>query len=469
MKKIFPVIIVLITLSLLGIIVLQISWFRDMIALRQEQIKQKAEEATTEVAMELSRNASSAPYMKIPRKSHLSLLPEDYGIGYARPTISQHYSDFEIKEKLQKAFNAKNLEDVHFEFGITSNSNAYNLEIQSENFIKEVNNEVHNRRVMVGIIPETGSDLEGLVPFEHLILIIPDLKTQVWESMIWMIVGALVFTFIIITAFGVTVQALLRQKKLGEIKTDFINNMTHEFKTPLATISLAVDALRNEKVLAQPEKMSYFSGIIKEENKRMNKHVETILQAALMDKQELKLDLKKVHANELIKNALNNYQLQIKDKNGKVEMNLEAQNDEIIADETHFTHLLSNLMDNAIKYSKENLVLKIASANYGKYLQIKIQDNGIGMNKETVKRIFEKFYRAHTGNVHNVKGFGLGMSYVKTVIDVHKGRIKVESTPGKGSCFTVEMPSAEKSFHVAPSAVEQPVADTVTAAENQGI
>lgn len=304
---------------------------------------------------------------------------------------------------------------------------------------------MHNKRVIVPIIPESGSDLEGLVPFEHLILIIPDLKSQVWGSMVWMIIGALVFTTIIITAFGVTVQALLRQKKLSEIKTDFINNMTHEFKTPLATISLAVDAIRNEKVLCQPEKMTYFSGIIKEENKRMNKHVETILQAALLDKQELKLDMKKVHAHEMLKNALNNYQLQIKDKDGKVEINLEAKNDEIIADESHFTNLLSNLIDNAIKYSKENLVLRIATANYGKYLQIKIQDNGIGMSKETVKRVFEKFYRAHTGNIHNVKGFGLGMSYVKTVIDVHKGRIKVDSTLGKGSCFTVEMPLAEQS------------------------
>ncbi len=449
MKRIFPVIIVLITLSLLGIIVLQVSWFRDMTALRQEQIKQKAEKATTEVAIELSRNASAAPYMKIPRKPNLSLLPEDYGIGYIRPTISQHYSDFEIKEKLQKAFNDADLKDIHFEFGITSNSNAYTLEIQSQKFIEEAYDETHSQKIIVPIIPENGGDKEGFIPFENLIIIIPDLKTQAWESMIWMIIGALVFTFIIITAFGVTVQALLRQKKLSEIKTDFINNMTHEFKTPLATISLAVDALRNEKVLSQPEKMSYFSGIIKEENKRMNKHVETILQAALMDKQELKLDMKKVHANELIKNALNNYQLQIKDKEGKVELNFEAQNDEIVADETHFTNLLSNLMDNAIKYSKENLVLKISTVNYGKYLHIKIQDNGIGMNKETVKRVFEKFYRAHTGNIHNVKGFGLGMSYVKAVIDEHKGRIKVESTQGKGSCFTVEMPLAEKSVHAA--------------------
>lgn len=456
MKKIFPVIIVLITLSLLGIIVLQVSWFRDMTALRQEQIKQKAEEATTEVAMELSRHASSAPYMKIPRKSKLSLLPDDYGIAYARPTISQFYSDFEIKEKLQKAFNVKDIKEIHFEYAITSNSNA-NLEMQSPKFIEEANDEVHNRKIIVPVIPQDEGNYEEFIPYENLWVIIPDLKTQAWESMIWMIIGALVFTFIIVTAFGVTVQALLRQKKLSEIKTDFINNMTHEFKTPLATISLAVDALRNEKVLSQPEKMSYFSGIIKEENKRMNKHVETILQAALMDKQELKLDMKKLHANELVQDALNNYQLQIKDKNGKVELKLEAENDEIIADETHFTHLLSNLIDNAIKYSKENLALKISTANYGKYLHIKVQDNGIGMNKETVKRVFEKFYRAHTGNVHNVKGFGLGMSYVKTVIDVHKGRIKVDSVPGKGSCFTVEMPLAEKSVHLSKTTADSEI------------
>ena len=445
MKRIFPVIIVLITLSLLGIIVLQVSWFRDMTELRQGQLAQKAEEAGTGVAIELSKQASSAPFIKNQRRSNLSLFPEDYRIGFGRSLIAQHYSKFEIKEKLQGWFNQKGLKDIHFEFAITSNSNSFNIEMQSENFFKEAFDTLHNKKVLIAIVPEGGSMMEGLNPFEHLILIVPDLKTQVWESMFWPIIFAVVFTLIIITAFGLTVQALLRQKKLSEIKTDFINNMTHEFKTPLATISLAVDALRNEKVLSQPEKMQYFSGIIKEENKRMNKHVETILQAALLDKQELKLDMRVVEVNNLIQNALNNYQLQIKDKEGKVELQLTNGNHEIVADEAHFTNMLSNLIDNAIKYSKEHLVLKISSVKSGHHIQIKVADNGIGMNKETTKRIFEKFYRAHTGNIHNVKGFGLGMSYVKTVIDVHKGRIKVDSTLGKGSCFTVEVPLAGKS------------------------
>jgi two-component system phosphate regulon sensor histidine kinase PhoR len=216
--------------------------------------------------------------------------------------------------------------------------------------------------------------------------------------------------------------------------------MTHEFKTPLATISLAVDALRNEKVAQDREKMNYFSSIIKEENKRMNKHVETILQAALMDRQEVQLSKAPVHVHNLIREVISNYTLQLQEIDGRIELELNADTDLINGDEVHMRNLISNLVDNAVKYSKEKLVLRIASFNSGKNFVIKFEDNGIGMTKETVKRIFEKFYRAHTGNLHNVKGFGLGLSYVKTIVDAHEGRIKVESSPGKGSLFTIEIP-----------------------------
>ncbi len=440
MKRIFPIIVLLITLSLLGIFILQVSWFKNMIILRQEQLASRIEDALTSVTMELSSKASSTPYTKIPRKSNLDLLPDDFTYSLGRPTIAQHFSEFEIREKLQNAFSQKGIKKVEFEFAVYSNTNLYKLELQSPNFLKEADDTIHNKTIIQPIIPETGSQLEGLIPYEHFMLVVPNIKSQVWGSLIWMIVGSVTFTLIIIAAFALTVQTLLRQRKLSQIKTDFINNMTHEFKTPLATISLAVDALRNEKVQNNPEKMSYFSGIIKEENKRMNKHVETILQAALLDKQELKLNMHKVHAQDLLQNALNNHRLQIEDKQGVVETNFLAKHDVILADENHFTNMLSNLVDNGIKYSKDKLLLKISTSNQGKWLCIKIEDNGIGMNKETVKRIFEKFYRAHTGNIHNVKGFGLGMSYVKTVVDVHQGKIKVDSTLGKGSCFTIQVP-----------------------------
>ena len=219
--------------------------------------------------------------------------------------------------------------------------------------------------------------------------------------------------------------------------------MTHEFKTPLATISLAVDALKNEKVINNREKMDYFTGIIKEENKRMNKQVETILQAALLDRQEVQLNLQKLYAHDLITSALNNIHLQVEQVKGRMEVDLDATKDLILADDVHFTNLISNLLDNAVKYSKENLVIKISTLTAGKQLKIKIEDNGIGMNKETVSRIFEKFYRAHTGNLHNVKGFGLGLSYVKTMVDAHHGSIKAESVPGKGTIFFLTFPLAK--------------------------
>ena len=204
-----------------------------------------------------------------------------------------------------------------------------------------------------------------------------------------------------------------------------------------------MDALKNEKVKNDSEKTAYFTGIIKEENKRMNKQVETILQAALLDKQEVQLNRRKLSAHAMINSALNNITLQVEEKKGKLEVELNAANDMLMADEVHFTNLINNLLDNAVKYSKEeNLIIKLSTHSTTKHLQVKIEDNGIGMNKETLHRIFEKFYRAHTGNVHNVKGFGLGLSYVKTMVDAHHGTIKAESILGKGSTFILSFPLA---------------------------
>ena len=175
----------------------------------------------------------------------------------------------------------------------------------------------------------------------------------------------------------------------------------------------------------------------------MNKQVEAILQAAVLDKQEVQLNLKKHAAHDLINIAVNNMKLPIEEKNGILEVKLEAKNDLVMADEVHFINFVNNLLDNAVKYSKENPVIKLHTSNAGNQLRIKIEDNGIGMNKETLQRIFEKFYRAHTGNIHNVKGFGLGLSYVKTMVNAHRGTIKAESTLGKGSSFTISIPLAK--------------------------
>ena len=200
--------------------------------------------------------------------------------------------------------------------------------------------------------------------------------------------------------------------------------------------------MRNEKVLQDRTKMDYFSTIIKEENKRMNRQVETILKASQLEKQEVDLNMKPVHVHEVIKDVVENFALQLEEKQGKAELLLNATNDLVDADEVHLSNLVNNLFDNAMKYSKENVppFVRLTTQSNGKRFIMKIEDNGIGMNWDTLKRIFERFYRAHTGNIHNVKGFGLGLSYVKTMVEAHHGEIKAESTLGKGSTFIVEFP-----------------------------
>lgn len=437
MKKTLPVIVLLISLSLLGLIFLQASWLKNLLEVRKTTLLEKVKAATTMVATELSAAAYNGPVMRLPRK--LTKLPNEFAFAIIKPPgVMDKFTQEEVYAKLLQAFDKVDVRNMHFEFAITNNEGDY--EMQSSGYVNAFFDTAHNLLIHNYILPATGTDLDGIAQAEQLLVIVPDFTKQVWSSLRWIVAGAAIFMLIILAAFYVTLRSLFNQKKLSEIKSDFINNMTHEFKTPLATISLAIDALKTEKVQNDKEKFTYFSNIIKEENKRMNKHVETILQAALMEKQELQLQIIDLPMHQIIKSVVDSYDLQLKEKNGSVEVNLQAVNDMVKGDEVHITNLVSNLIDNAIKYSKENTHIKIDTWLNKKYFVLRVEDNGIGMSKESVKRIFEKFYRAHTGNIHNVKGFGLGMSYVKTVIDAHKGKIKVESTPGKGSIFTVELP-----------------------------
>jgi len=280
----------------------------------------------------------------------------------------------------------------------------------------------------------------GNVAKETLYLYLSEHDNYIISKVFWMIAASIVFTVIIISAFSLTVRTLFSQKKLSEIKTDFINNMTHELKTPLATISLAIDALVNDKVINNPEKIKYYSAMIKEENKRMNKQVEKILQSARLERQEIKLNLQPLNAHDIIRKVADNLSLQIQEKAGTLTLNLAASQFQVNVDEVHFSNIVFNLLDNAIKYSKQGLEINITTLLQGNMLAIKVKDNGIGMTKETQSHIFDKFYRAHTGNLHDVKGFGLGLNYVKALTEAQGGKVKVESALNKGSVFTVTFP-----------------------------
>jgi two-component system phosphate regulon sensor histidine kinase PhoR len=450
MKKNFPIIFILITISLSGIIYIQVNWILTMVENKQALLKHKLVDVMSDVGQQLVEERASLSGAKTLRlRPGFGWRPSEQFLTELMrpPTIAQAFTVDEINDKLRKDFDYRGLKDARFEFcvtadfGITPKLAFGPPELRSKGFSREVANP-DNLSSVYPLQAPSNTDISSIVPDEALVVVLPDYKNIVRDEMRWMIAGAIFFTLVIIAAFYVTVNALLRQKKLSEIKNDFINNMTHEFKTPLATISLAVDALRNEKVTGDRQKSEYFSAIIKEENKRMNKQVETILQASLLDRQEQQLNLHPMHAHELIRNAMENFHLQLEGKGGKAELQLNAANDLLDADEVHFTNLISNLIDNAVKYSKDNLnlLIRISTQNTARNLVIRIEDNGIGMSKETQRRIFEKFYRAHTGNLHNVKGFGLGLSYVKTIVDAHQGKIRVESMIGKGTVFILDFP-----------------------------
>jgi two-component system phosphate regulon sensor histidine kinase PhoR len=450
-KKIFLLIIILITLSLAGIIYIQVSWFQSMLLNKQEELADGVIRSMDEAGREMLEEKGTLLTLKTFGKVPFSWQPGGDQVQFElkQPaTMAEKFTEQEIREKLQRAFKRHQLKITDFELAVTATvttptgNNFYDR--QSRHFIEKLTDTINNRGFVYVFRPDNNITSE-MMPQETLNVVLPDFTRFAFRQLRWMMAGALLFSLIIIAAFYITIRTLLRQKKLSEIKNDFINNMTHEFKTPISTISLAVDTLKNEKVRQNSEQINYFSNIIKEENKRMERHVEKILQAALADRKGLKLNFISLHVHEVIRGVLDNFKLQLEEKHAKVDVQIKASKDTINADETHFTNIISNLIDNAIKYSKKDakrLHLKVTTSNKGQSILIRIEDNGIGMNRETLKRIFEKFYRAHTGNVHDVKGFGLGLSYVKTIIDAHHGKIKAESTLGKGTVFILELPLA---------------------------
>ncbi|HUC81279.1 MAG TPA: HAMP domain-containing sensor histidine kinase [Flavisolibacter sp.] len=442
MKRIFPIIIVLITISLIGIIAIQISWLNNMILAREEQTKEKLQDITQSVANELSQtkgfNITTKPFPDF----------EGFSLDQSKPyLLGSRLTAADIKAKIDDVFADHHWEHTSYQFALAAyTGDAFGtIERQSPNFKQWREDTVNYYSVFHYISAPSGTVSENLSADEFIIIVIP-IKRLVIEDLRPRIIAAVLFTLVIISAFGLTVYTMVRQKKLNVIKNDFINNMTHEFKTPIATISLAVDALKNPKVIGNPEKLTYFSSIIKEENQRMNRQVETILKSALMDRQEIQLNKKPLHLHQIIEDVADNFVLRLQEKGGDMEVHLNAETDLIEGDEVHINNLVNNLLDNAVKYSKENVPphINLSTSSTGKKFILRIEDNGIGMTRETVKRIFEKFYRAHTGNIHNVKGFGLGLSYVKTVVEGHEGTIKPESTLGRGSVFTIELPLRER-------------------------
>ncbi len=261
-------------------------------------------------------------------------------------------------------------------------------------------------------------------------------------SLIIMASASLLFTMVVVLIFIITVRLFLKQKKISDIKTDFINNMTHEFKTPIATISLATDSIDNEKVIYEPERIRYFTAMIREENKRMNSRVESVLQMSLLDKKDFDLRPEPAHIHPLLINAAEHIRLQAQKLEGDIQLDLQANEDILLIDEPHFINVLYNILDNALKYTDKKPLIKISTENRNKGLFIRIRDNGFGMDKQTLDHVFDKFYRKPSGDIHNIKGFGLGLSYARALVELMGGSISAESKIEKGTVFSLFFPQS---------------------------
>lgn len=255
-----------------------------------------------------------------------------------------------------------------------------------------------------------------------------------------MLLGTFLSLLTILGIYIISINYMMKQKKLAEVKTDFINNMSHEFKTPLATISVATDSLANDKIATNPDKVKYYSELIKQENLRMKKQVENVLNMSKLERNEVKLFLKEANVRELIRRTTESFNLIVQQRNGKLTQEFNATNYTFKIDEFHISNMLVNLLDNANKYSPEAPDITIRTKNEGTFYVIEVADKGMGMETHNKTKIFEKFFREETGNIHNVKGQGLGLSYVKKIVELHKGQIIVDSHKDKGSTFTIKLP-----------------------------
>lgn len=261
------------------------------------------------------------------------------------------------------------------------------------------------------------------------------------------LVPAMMFTIIMLLTFIYSIWLIFRQKKVSEVKNDFINNMTHELKTPISTISLAAQMLSDGSVTKSPEMSKHISTIITDETKRLRFLVEKVLQMSMFDRQNTSLKLRDINVNEVIASIIDTFELKVQKYGGTLSSSFEATNPTIIADQMHFTNVIFNLLDNAVKYRREDveLQLSVRTWNDSDKLCIAVQDNGIGIKKDDIKHIFDKFYRVHTGNKHDVKGFGLGLAYVKKIVTDHRGSIRAESEMGVGTTFIITLPLVNNS------------------------
>lgn len=522
-KFFFKVLVLLMSLSLIGIILVQVYWFNTSFKNNDEQFKFQVKQVLGNVAVKLQKQEAYSFYDKynrykdstgkIPKKNDLlefyyvqkdhltnktivysnSIIAENFNISstfFDKKNDSVKFRNFNSKRvtevynnkkidnssiqhnltpdiKIEKSGNLDVLDNAQFEIFFKDIAEAMSLEerVSKTTLEKLLKKElveygintpfefgIYSKGLATKIKSDSFkydekstysipifSDNEGNNKYQ-LLVSFPNKKKFLLTDLVGITLLSIIFTLIIIIAYSSALNQLIRQRHISEIKSDFINNMTHEFKTPIATINLALDAIKNPKIIDDKEKVLKYLQMIKDENKRMHAQVENVLRISKLEKKELDIAKESSNIHEIIEDAIEHVGLILEDRQGKIINHFDADRTAALVNEVHFINVIVNILENAIKYSPNTPKIEVFTENVKDFIIIKIKDNGIGMSKIAQKRVFEMFYREHTGDLHDVKGHGLGLAYVKKIIDDHNGQIYVESEKGKGSTFIIKIP-----------------------------
>jgi two-component system, OmpR family, phosphate regulon sensor histidine kinase PhoR len=471
-KKLTALIVTLVTLASCGLLLVQVYWIRNAIMVRQAMFNRDVNQSMNHVIFTLDNLRyqsyflnSKAIYQK--NQNAFALFDSINSDLISQQPKLNNVEDItrflKKRDKLNKAYHKllHSFEGVNnlkfFTAHQTAIDSLISSTLQKKHIWTTFEYGIYNPLNNAMIFQKTGKYPNGLLhtnfvynlepvgnnmqfPLKFL-LYFPNEHMFILSTLYKLLLVSLILFLILIGSFSFSIFIINKQKKLSHMKNDLINNMTHEFKTPISTISLACEVLRDESIEKSPDLLKNYVSIIGQENKRLETMSEHILRSATLENGKLKLHKESLDINELIKKAVVRKQLSVESKGGSISSQLNATRAKVKGDRTHITNVFTNLIDNALKYNLNEPVIQVTSKNLQEGILISVKDNGIGISKANQKKIFQKLYRVHTGNVHDFKGFGLGLNYVKGIVEQHEGRITVESELGKGSIFHVYLPN----------------------------
>lgn len=469
-KQLITGIIVVMTIALIGLMGIQVYWIGDAIKVKEATFVRDVNQAITQVVVRLEREEMQRQFQRqlqlvnrradiissydsvsanLQRELQAPMTLAEYQAFLRKTVIAQEMIEDMILGYRQESQDKQELKPLRIDSLIRSELSRHGINTTYEfgvyspgrnAMLVQKTGRYPQQLLSEGFAFELYPTMGGRQQSDQLLMYFPNEK-QFLMRQLWDLLGISGFLIlVIILGFSATIFTIIRQKKLSEMKSDFVNNMTHEFKTPIATIGLACEALRDKDVAKSETLYSTYISMINEENKRLGTMAEQILRSAVMDKGELLLHKEACDMHELIAEAAVTKKLQADQKAGKLSVELDAQESMVEGDKVHLKNVVLNLLDNAIKYTENTPEIVIRTRNIPHALEISVQDNGPGISKANQKRIFEKLYRIPTGNVHNVKGFGLGLSYVKSIVEQHGGTINLNSEIKKGSTFYIRFP-----------------------------